>query len=478
MTITLKTFYGLERILTEELIELGYESPVSLNRAVQVKGTWEDVYRLNLHARCAISVLVEIAKFDIRKEDDLYKRCMKIDWTQYFSKDKTFAVKGAVFSEMFKHSQFPFLVVKDAIVDTFRKEFGDRPDVSVKTPQVLFDLYINRNQVTISLNSSGQPLFQRGYRQATGIAPLNEVVAAALIRLSGWDKKSNFVDPFCGSGTLLIEAAFYATGIPSVVERQHFAFKNFANYNAEIWEGLLAEIPKRVTEMPCKIEGSDMNAEMVTKTRRNLRGLPFGRFIDTSVGEFVDQSAPEGGGVMISNPPYGERMGEEIDELYEQLGDWMKQKMAGYDCWVLSSNFGAFKHVGLRPEKKVKVYNGDLECSFRKYSIYEGSKKAKFQDVQNEETPKVEKENPRKERKSRADEPKPDKPKTRLSKTVTSEEKQESNSKYGRYEKSKSEEPTAEPSKNEIPEVNEPKPDRKKFDRSKPKSASEKYGKR
>lgn len=377
LTITVKTIFGLEDVLVEELNELGYTKVEKLNRAVQLKGTWRDVYYLNFHLRCAISVLVEVKVFKIRNEDDLYKSCMKIDWTNYFSLDKTFAVKGSVFSDMFNHTQYPMLVVKDAIADTFRDKVGDRPDVNVKTPQVLFDVYINREVVTISMNTSGAPLFQRGYREEVGIAPLNEVVAAGLIRMSGWDKKSTFVDPFCGSGTLLIEAALYAAGIPSMIERQHYAFKNFEGYNEALWESIRDAVDVRVKGLPCEIIGSDISDEMITKTRRNLRGLSVGRFVKTEVKPFTDVKDLNAPGIMISNPPYGERMGEEIEELYSAMGDWMKSEMKGFDCWILSSNMDAFKFVGLRPERKVKMFNGDLECSFRKYSIYEGSKKAK-----------------------------------------------------------------------------------------------------
>ena len=204
LTITVKTVFGLENVLVDELAELGFKKSQLLNRAVQIKGTWRDVYYLNVHLRCAISVLVEVEKFSIRNEDDLYKQAKKVQWTNYFGLEKTFAVKGAVFSDLFRHSQYPFLVVKDAIVDTFRDEFGERPDVNIKRPQILFDVYINKKEVIVSLNTSGAPLFQRGYRQATGLAPMNEVVAAGLLRLTGWDKKSTLVDPFCGSGTLLI----------------------------------------------------------------------------------------------------------------------------------------------------------------------------------------------------------------------------------------------------------------------------------
>ncbi len=373
--ITLKTFFGFEGVLSEELNELGYAEVTVLNRAVQVKGNWEDVYKLNLHVRCAISVLVEIKKFKIRNEDELYKKCLTIDWTKIFKVDKTFAVKGAIFSSFFKHSQFPFLLVKDAIVDTFREKLNDRPNVQVKNPQVVFDLYINEDVVTISLNTSGSPLFHRGYRQSVGEAPLNEVVAAGLIRMSGWDRKSTFIDPFCGSGTLLIEAALLASGIPSTIERQHYAFKNFASYSQEKWEQIYNEANKRVSSLPCKIIGVDNDAEAVTKARRNLRGLSIGRFVETNVMSFDELKVNDESGIMVTNPPYGERMGENIEELYEGIGNWMKNELQGFDCWIISSNYEGFKSLGLRPERKIKVYNGDLECSFRKYSVYAGTKK-------------------------------------------------------------------------------------------------------
>lgn len=380
--ITLKTLYGFEDVLVEELEELGFKNAQKLNRAVQIEGTWEDIYFLNLHVRCAISVLAQIAQFKIRKEDDLYKECMKIRWTDYFDLDKTFAVKGAVFSEMFRNTKYPFLVVKDAIVDVFRKEFNDRPNVNIKIPQVAFDVYINRELVTLSLNTSGIPLFKRGYRDETGEAPLNEVVAAGLVRMSGWDRKSTFFDPFCGSGTLLIEAALLAAGIPSQIERTHYAFKNFKNFDSEAWETIFNKAEKNVRSLPCQIVGSDISAEMITKARRNFRRVSVGRFIETSVKSFSEQHAPDESGVMICNPPYGERMGEEVEEMYQEMGDWMKGNMQGFDCWVLSSNDMAFKSLGLRPDRKFKVFNGDLECSFRKYSIYAGSKKAKYQEGQ------------------------------------------------------------------------------------------------
>lgn len=373
--ITLKTFFGLENVLKEELAELGYTNVEIQNRAVQLEGNWKDVYFLNLHVSCAINVLVELKKFRINEEKDLYKECMKIKWNKLFDASKTFAIRGSVHSRIFSHSQYPFLLVKDAIVDTFSNEENTRPDVNTKSPQVAFDLYIKENFVTISLNTSGVPLFQRGYRTETGDAPLNEVLAAGMIRLSGWNRKSTFVDPFCGSGTLLIEAAFLVAGIPSNIERQHYAFKNFNNFDATLWGEIYNAANKRCNELDFEILGSDKDPEMIVKARRNLRGLPILNLISFKTASFDELTQPEKGGVLICNPPYGERIGDRVEEMYGHLGDWFKKEMKGFDCWVISSNEEALKNVGLKPDKKIKLFNGDLECSFRKFRIFEGSRK-------------------------------------------------------------------------------------------------------
>ncbi|MCO5259842.1 MAG: THUMP domain-containing protein [Crocinitomicaceae bacterium] len=379
LLITIKTLYGLEDVLKEELEELGFFNIKLLNRAVQLEATWKDVYFLNLHLRCALAILVEIAFFRIRDEQDLYKQAKKIDWTQFFSEDKTFAVKGVVMSHVFRHTKFPLLLLKDAIVDVFRDKTGKRPDVNLKKPQVLIDVHINEDKVTVSLNSSGSPLYQRGYRDDAGEAPLNEVLAAGMIRLAKWDKQTPFIDPFCGSGTILIEAALYATGVPSMIERQHYAFKNFSNFDANVWEKMYqdaVDLSKSIKKLPVEILGSDISAEMMLKAKRNLRRLSIGRFVDVKTCSFEEhKNLPFEKGIMVTNPPYGERIGEDIPELYSKIGDWMKTELQGFDCWIISSNEGAMKTVGLRPNAKIKLFNGSLECSFRKYSIYAGSKR-------------------------------------------------------------------------------------------------------
>lgn len=379
LKLTIKTFFGLEGVLKQELEELGYTGIEVLNRALQVQGTWDDVYKLNVHLRCAISVLVELKSFRIKKEKDLYDVAYKYDWTSLFDVKKTFAVKGAIHSEVFRHSQYPYLLVKDAIVDCFRDKTGDRPDVNVKTPQVMIDIYVNNDQVTLSLNSSGAPLFQRGYRDSKGEAPLNEVVAAGLIKLSGWDKKMDLIDPFCGSGTIAIEAALMAADIPATIERRHYAFKNLKNFNEETFEAIFEKINKRVTSLPCNIYVSDISAEMVTKTRRNLRALPVGRFVKTEVCSFNEVKNKGEKGMIITNPPYGERMGENVEELYQEIGTWLKHEMTGYTCWLISSNSEALKQIGLKPDNKIRLFNGKLECSFRSFSVFEGKRSEMIQ---------------------------------------------------------------------------------------------------
>ena len=374
LLITLKCFFGFEETLKEELIELGFKKVTLLNRAVQIKGNWKDVYYLNLHSRCSISILVEISSFKIKSENDLYQQAFKIKWSNYFDVNKTIAVKGAIYSDLFVNTHYPYLLVKDAIVDHFRDLTGDRPNIEIKRPQVLIDLYISGDQVTISVNTSGNPLFQRGYRNTAGEAPINEVVAASLIRMSGWDRKTNLMDPFCGSGTLLIEGALLATGIPSNIERQHYAFKNFKNYKEEVWNEIFNSATRIVRSLPCKFIGSDISDEMVLKSRRNLREFSFGRFVEISGKPFQDVEKPDEPVFIITNPPYGQRL-ELDEEMYEEIGTWLKHEIKEGTACIISSSEEGFKSIGLKHSKKVKVYNGNLDCSFRSYELFEGKRK-------------------------------------------------------------------------------------------------------
>ena len=399
LTITIKTLFGFEEILKEEVESLGYKNVTALNRAVQLEGEWEDVYILNFKLRLAIAVLVKIDQFRVNSEDDLYKHAKKIDWTKYFEVDKTFAVKGAIFSTLFNHTMYPFLVVKDAIADVFREKYDKRPDVNTKSPQVMFDVYIKEKDVTISLNTSGVPLFQRGYRQETGEAPMNEVLAAGLLKLSGWDMKSTLIDPMCGSGTLAIEAALMAADIPAMIERQHYAFKNFKSFDAEKWDAIFNGANRRPVKLGFDIIASDNDAEVLQKAKRNSKIAPIGNMVQFHLKDFKEIEKPTEKGTLICNPPYGERMGEELEELYSEMGDFFKQKMTGFDCWIVTSNVDAVKFVGLKPDKKIKVFNGSLECTFRKFSIFEGTKKVKYQKEEGADKPSTDTKTPERDEK-------------------------------------------------------------------------------
>jgi len=373
MQITIKTFFGLEDVLCDELNELGYKDVEILNRAVRINGTWNDVYRVNLLCRCAVSVLVELAHFHIKNQQDLYQQCKKIVWSEYFNHNKTFAVKGVVQSTLFKHTHYPFLVVKDALVDHFREKKGKRPSVDLQDAQVVIDTHIQETLVTISINTSGQALYMRGYRQHTGEAPLNEVLAASMVRLSKWNFKTPLIDPFCGAGTILVEAALMATNTPANLFREQYAFKNLLNYNEQTWLKIRQESIDAILDFKTekiKLCGGDIDTQMVFKTKRNLNRFPFGRFIEIqhcSFEQFQFDNLEKG--LLITNPPYGQRLNADAT-LYEQLGSWMKHQLNGFDCWILSASENGLKSIGLKPNKKIKLFNGSLECSFRQYSIY------------------------------------------------------------------------------------------------------------
>ncbi len=375
MEIVAKTFYGFEEVLAEEIRKLGGKKVTPGNRVVNYEGDREILYLSNVWLRTAISILVPINTFTFSNERDLVKKLGDINYSGYFSVNKTFAVKGAVNSTLFKHSQFPQLLLKDAIADHFRDNFGKRPNVDKLKPQVVFDLHIKENECTVSLNSSGAPLFQRGYRSKVGIAPLNEAVAAGLILMSGWDQKSDFYDPFCGSGTLAIEAALIANELPPSLERSQFSFKYWKDFDQTLWDKIEKEIPRKPKkDLKIKVIGSDTDTDMVQIARNNARALPIENILKFEAKDFKDQKPSVEEGVLITNPPYGERLEiEDISALYKEIGDFFKKNMTGFDCWVISSNEDAFKNIELKPSKKIKVYNGALECDFKMYKIFKGS---------------------------------------------------------------------------------------------------------
>ena len=371
-----KTMFGLEDILAEELRKLGAQDVKPINRAVSFKGDKGFMYKANLNLRTALRILKPISHFQAHNEKELYHKLCEINWTNLFNLDSTFATHATTHSEAFKHSKYASLIMKDAIADTFRKKLGKRPNVDPKMPDISINLHIAKHTCTISLDSSGGSLHKRGYKLDTVTAPINEVLAAGLILLSGWNKISDFHDPMCGSGTLLIEAALIAYNIPANIFRQRFGFENWKDFDEELWETIKEASLDKEKDYNGKITGSDNFQKAVRISRENIdNALMYGNIKITNTDFFEKEINPET--FVIFNPPYGERMPIEADNFYDKIGTTLKHNYEGCTVWLISSDIENMKFIGLRPDKKIKLMNGDLECSFRKYQVYRGSKKKK-----------------------------------------------------------------------------------------------------
>jgi putative N6-adenine-specific DNA methylase len=372
-TITAKTHQGLEDVLIEELKNLGAEDIIKHTRAVSYKGDLELLYKSNLLLRTALRILVPIHTFRATNETWLYRGVQDVNWSDYLSENGTIALDSSVNSPIFKNSQYVFLKAKDAIVDQFRNKTGIRPSVDLDDPTVRVNVYIQDSEVILSLDSSGSSLHRRGYRLDVNEAPLNEALAAGLILLSGWNGKSNFLDPMCGSGTLLIEAAMIAYNIAPNMKRKKFGFMNWKDYDKILWEKIYEDALKNIKEFDYKIAGSDISPESVRIARNNVRGAGFADKIDIARKDFIKLDPPAGKTTIVMNPPYGERMvPEDINVLYKSIGDTLKQKYAGSEAWILSSATEAFKFIGLKPSKKLNFHAGPLQLKFNQYKMYEG----------------------------------------------------------------------------------------------------------
>ena len=374
-----KTIFGLEEVLIAELQHLGARDIEKHNRAVSFTADKGAMYKCNLHLRTALRVLVPIAKFEVNNEHDLYNEIKRIDWEQYMDVDDTLAIDTVLNTPIFTHSQYISQKAKDAIADQFRDKYDKRPSVDLDKPTMRLHLHVYNHVVNVALDSSGESLHKRGYRDKTNLAPINEVLAAGLILLSGWNKHSNFIDPMCGSGTILIEAALIAANIPPGYYKEDFGFmrwKKYLAFDEELWKKIYeAAIEKIETHTP-KVFGGELSHNVARKAKENVKRACVEDIVHVRECDLKDFEAPEGGGVVIVNPPYGERMDQDnIEELYKSIGDTFKKRFMGYDCWIISSNPDAFKAVGLRPTRKIAVFNGQLECRFMKYSIYPGTKK-------------------------------------------------------------------------------------------------------
>ncbi len=376
-----KTFFGLEEVLSDELRNIGAENIEVLNRAVSFQGDKEVMYKANYLCYTAIRVLKPIATFTVLNEADLYKHVRAIPWWNYMDVNQTLAVDAVLTHSKITHSKFAALKTKDAIVDGFRHKFNERPSVDPLNPDLKINVHIFKESCTLSLDSSGDSLHKRGYRDAVDKAPMNEALAAGLIKLSGWHGQTNFIDPMCGSGTLLIEAAMQAFGIAPGYYRKGFGFMKWKDFDLALWGKVKKEAFDLQKDFDHRIIGSDRSFKAISIAKENIRNAKFHKDIEINKTSFEHIQVPVNEGVLISNPPYDERLLEtDIKGLYQMIGDQFKNKFQGFNCWVLSGNLQVLKFVGLKPSRKIIIYNGPIECRFAKFEIYKGSKKQKYQN--------------------------------------------------------------------------------------------------
>ncbi|NAY93146.1 class I SAM-dependent RNA methyltransferase [Muricauda sp. JGD-17] len=376
-----KTLYGFEPILAKELRNLGAANVTEGVRNVSFDGDLGFLYKANLCIRTALKVFRPIKTFKIFHERDLYQNMYAIDWTAYFDVDKTFAIDTTMSSDVFKNSMYVSQKGKDALVDKFRDKLKQRPNVNSQHPDIRINIHIFKNTCTVSLDSSGESLHQRGYRIATNIAPINEVLAAGLLLMSGWDGRTDFLDPMCGSGTFLIEAAMIACNIPANINRESFAFMHWKDYDSELHEKIVDASLNKTREFHHRIFGYDKAPSAVRKAQENVENASLSEYIHIERKDFFRGEKPVDGKLhMVFNPPYGERLPIAADDFYKKIGDTLKQHYPETDAWLITSNLEALKSVGLRTSKKIKTFNGKLESRLVKYEMYKGSKKSKYLD--------------------------------------------------------------------------------------------------
>ncbi len=373
--INIKTIQGLEEILAQEVKNIGGINIKIGNRVVSFQGTDEHLYSANMFLRTALRVYKPIKVFKATSEDELYRKVKQFDWSSIFDVTDTFAVDSIVGSDYFNHSHYAALKVKDAIVDQFRDKFGERPSIDIESPTIGIHILIKGDICTLSLDSSGESLHKRGYRKDTVEAPINEVLAAGMLLLAGWDGSTNLVDPMCGSATIPIEAALIAKNIAPGTLKGSFAFQNWKDYKPQIWEKIVAKAKNQTKPFHYKIYASDISEDAIECAKVNAIIADTTDAIEFKVCEFTDFDPPKSG-MMVMNPPYDERLKiESISELYKSIGDTLKQKYNNYMAYMITSNTEAVKSIGLRTSKRHIIYNGQLECRLLKYELYSGSRK-------------------------------------------------------------------------------------------------------
>ena len=370
-----KTFMGLEPVLAKELTQLGANDVQIGRRMVSFTGDKELMYRANFQLHTAIKILKPIHRFKASSADDVYEEIKKLDWTEYLSDDKTFAVDSVVFSEEFRHSKFVSYKVKDAIVDQLRERTGKRPNISVTNPDLRLHIHVAEDQCTLCLDSSGESLHRRGYRQESVEAPINEVLAAGIILMTGWQGETDFIDPMCGSGTFLIEAALIARNMAPGLFRKEYAFEKWADFDPDLFDQIYND-ESQEREFSHHIYGYDIDFKAVNTARLNVKAAGLSDCITVEQQDFKDFTQPKDKAIIVTNPPYGERISTpNLLDTYRMIGERLKHQFMGGDAWILSYREECFEQIGLKPSIKIPLYNGSLECELRKYQLFDGKMK-------------------------------------------------------------------------------------------------------
>lgn len=367
-----KTFHGLEKILASELKKTGAQDIKILKRAVGFTGNIEVMYRANYELRTALNILQKITDFTANSSDELYEKTKKVNWDSYLNLKETFSIDKTVHSDIHKHSQFAALKTKDAIVDFYTEKYNERPSVNIKNSDKKINLHINGNKCTLSIDTSGEALFKRGYRKETGPAPLNEVLAAGIVMMTDYKNIDYFFDPMCGSGTILIEAARIFMKIPPSFNRKYFAFQKFSNYDYQLWNKVRREADKLINkEIELKIIGTDIDEEIVRIAKKNISEAGLRNYIKILAKDFINTKIENKKGLIVTNPPYGERIKSlNLNKLYKDTGDTLKKGYKNWSSYIFSGNMNAVKNIGLKPSQKQMLYNGKIECRLLKYDLY------------------------------------------------------------------------------------------------------------
>lgn len=373
------TFFGLEEVLQKEILSLGGKDIVPFKRGVSFVGDLGFLYKANLCLRTALKVIIPIHHFKATDNESFYNGIKEITWEKFIAYTDSIKIECVVNSDNFDHSLFMAQKAKDALVDRFRERYGKRPDVDLIHPSLRIYIHIFRDEISVNIDSSGELLYKRGYRTDTNKAPINEILAAGLVLLSGWQPHKQLIDGMAGSGTIAIEAALIANNIPPGIFRKEFAFMRWKNFDQALFDLITESAVNKIKENELDIVANDIYAPTVKKMETNLKNAKLSDMIKTSTQSFFDIKTDRKNGFIILNPPYGERIEkQEIAAFYKQIGDKFKKDFAGFTCWVITSSAEGFKSIGLRPTRKITLFNGSLECKFLKFEMYEGSKKDQY----------------------------------------------------------------------------------------------------